>query len=158
MPEKQASNEAPCCSHSALAERALLPRRAGALAACHGHERAARCAPGELARRRPAAPPPPAAWIFGANGSGSFNLLEATDDMRFYVVNSFRRTGEMLPRWPFRLDPDFEVLLLEVRDRHRAWEAFATSTVSCSTGERVHEEWAVRYPRGKAARLFSRQA
>ena len=63
----------------------------------------------------------PAAGIFGANGSGKSNLLEAMDDMRFYVVNSFRRTGEMLPRWPFRLDPDFEVRPSRVRDRHRAW-------------------------------------
>ncbi len=98
----------------------------------------------------------PAAGIFGANGSGKSNLLEAMDDMRFYVVNSFRRTGEMLPRWPFRLDPDFEVrpsryeidiVLGGVRHEY----GFVLD------GERVHEEWAVRYPRGKAARLFSRK-
>jgi uncharacterized protein len=97
----------------------------------------------------------PAAGIFGANGSGKSNVLEAMDDMRFYVVNSFRRTGEVLPRWPFRLDSDFEsrpssyevdIVLGGVRHEY----GFVLD------GERVHEEWAVRYPRGKAARLFRR--
>jgi hypothetical protein len=97
----------------------------------------------------------PAAGIFGANGSGKSNVLEAMDDMRFYVVNSFRRTGEMLPRWPFRLDPNVEIrptryeidiVLGGVRHEY----GFVLD------GERIHEEWAVRYPRGKAARLFSR--
>jgi uncharacterized protein len=97
----------------------------------------------------------PAAGIFGANGSGKSNLLEAMDDMRFYVVNSFRRTGEMLPRWPFRLDHDlsrptrYEIDIVLGGVRHEY--GFVLD------GERVHEEWAVRYPRGKAARLFGRK-
>jgi uncharacterized protein len=98
----------------------------------------------------------PVAGIFGANGSGKSNVLEALDDMRFYVVNSFRRAGEALPRWPFRLDVDVEIrpsryeidiVLGGVRHEY----GFVLD------GERIHEEWAVRYPRGKAARLFSRK-
>src|SRR5580658_686101 len=84
----------------------------------------------------------PAAGIFGANGSGKSNLLEAMDDMRFYVVNSFRRTGKMLPRWPFRLDHDlsrptrYEIDIVLGGVRHEY--GFVLD------GERVHEEWAVR--------------
>jgi hypothetical protein len=98
----------------------------------------------------------PVAGIFGANGSGKSNVLEAMDDMRFYVVNSFRRTDEVLPRWPFRLDPEFElrpskyeidIVLGGVRHEY----GFVLD------GDRVDEEWAVRYPHGKAARLFSRK-
>ena len=74
----------------------------------------------------------PVAGIFGANGSGKSNVLEAMDDMRFYVVNSFRRTGDGLPRWPFRLDPGFE-------SRPSSYEidivlgGVRHDTVSCST-------------------------
>jgi hypothetical protein len=98
----------------------------------------------------------PVAGMFGANGSGKSNVLEAMDDMRYYVVNSFRRTGDGLPRWPFRLDPNFErrpssyeidIVLDGVRHEY----GFVLD------GERVREEWAIRYPRGKAARLFSRE-
>lgn len=98
----------------------------------------------------------PVAGIFGANGSGKSNVLEAMDDMRFYVVNSFRRTGEDLRRWPFRLDPDFEkrpsryeidIVLDGVRHEY----GFVLDS------ERICEEWATRYPRGKAARLFDRK-
>ncbi len=98
----------------------------------------------------------PVAGIFGANGSGKSNVLEAMDDMRFYVINSFRRTGEVLLRWPFRLDPNFEprpsryeidIVLGGVRHEY----GFVLD------GKQILEEWAVRYPRGKAARLFSRK-
>jgi hypothetical protein len=99
----------------------------------------------------------PVSGIFGANGSGKSNVLEAMDDMRFYVVNSFRRTGEGVPRWPFRLDPDFET-------RPSTYEIdLVLGSVRYEYGlvldnERVLEEWAVHYPHGKAARLFSRKS
>ncbi len=82
-------------------------------------------------------------------------MLEAMDDMRFYVANSFRRVDDGLPRWPFRLDSEhrqlpsryeIDVVLEGVRHQY----GFVLD------GECIHEEWAVRYPHGKAARIFSR--
>src|SRR3954452_17209809 len=49
----------------------------------------------------------PVAGVFGANASGKTNFLLALEEMRGFVLNSFRRgepTGGT-PRQPFRLDP-----------------------------------------------------
>jgi uncharacterized protein len=97
----------------------------------------------------------PAAGIFGANGSGKSNVLEAMDDMRFYVVNSFRRADEGLPRWPFRLDSEQE-LLPSRYEIDIVLEGIRHEYGFTLDGERIHDEWAVRYPHGKPARLFSR--
>ena len=100
----------------------------------------------------------PAAGVFGANGSGKSNLLKAMDDMRAHVLHSFRAgspTGG-IPRRPFLLDPQarqspsrFEVDLVLAGVRHEY--GFMLDD------ERVLEEWAYRYPHGKAALLFRRQ-
>jgi hypothetical protein len=78
-------------------------------------------------------------------------------DMRFLVLQSFRQapTAEM-PHRPFRLDPacedrpsrfEIEVVLEGVRYEY----GFEFDR------ERVIEEWAFRYPRGRGALLFERR-
>ena len=100
----------------------------------------------------------PVAGVFGANASGKSNVLKAMDDMRSHVLNSFRSgspTGGV-PRRPFLLDPKakqapsrFEVDL--VLDGVRLEYGFVLDD------ERVLEEWAYRYPHGRAALLFHRR-
>ena len=98
----------------------------------------------------------PVAGIFGANASGKTNVLRAMYDMRMLVLQSFRQapTGDM-PRFPFRLDPAcekaptrFEIEIVLDGVRHDYGFTF--------TRERVIEEWAFRYPHGRAALLFER--
>ncbi len=99
----------------------------------------------------------PVAAVFGANGSGKSNLVRAMDDMRGHVLHSFRGgspTGG-IPRRPFLLDPEarrapsrFEVDVVLAGVRHEY--GFVLDD------ERVLEEWAYRYPHGKAALLFRR--
>ena len=100
----------------------------------------------------------PAAGIFGANASGKSNLLLAIDDMRDYVLLSFRSGDPAggVPRHVFRLDPaavdvpsrfEVDLVLNGVR-----WEyGFSIDDA------RVREEWAYRYPHGKSALLFRRK-
>jgi predicted ATPase len=100
----------------------------------------------------------PAAGIFGANASGKSNLLRALDDMRAHVLHSFRHADPDggMPRSGFRLDPShagtpsrFEVDLILHGIRHEY--GFLIDD------HRVLEEWAYRFPRGKAALLFRRE-
>ncbi len=100
----------------------------------------------------------PVAGVFGANASGKSNVVKAMDDMRAHVLHSFRRgspTGG-IPRRPFLLDlaarrepSRFEVDLVLEGVRHQY--GFVLDD------ERVLEEWAYRYPHGKAVRLFHRR-
>ncbi|MGO9782068.1 MAG: AAA family ATPase [Streptosporangiaceae bacterium] len=100
----------------------------------------------------------PVAGVFGANASGKSNVLKAMDDMRGRVLHSFRAgspTGG-ISRNPFLLDQAgqrepsrFEVDL--VLEGVRFEYGFALDD------ERVLEEWAYRYPHGKAVRLFHRR-
>jgi hypothetical protein len=100
----------------------------------------------------------PVAAVFGANGSGKTNLLKAMHDMRYLVLHSFRSgspKGGMFRR-PFVLDPDaqrepsrFEVDILLSGVRHQY--GFVIDD------ERVIEEWAYRFPKGRAALLFHRR-
>ena len=100
----------------------------------------------------------PSAGAFGANGSGKSNLLKVMDDMRRLVLSSFRSgaPGEVIPRWPFRLDEEssrlpsrYEVNIVLNGVRHEY--GFELDD------EQVIREWAHYYPRGKAALLFDRQ-
>jgi predicted ATPase len=100
----------------------------------------------------------PAAGVFGANASGKSNLLRAIGDMRAHVLHSFRYIDPAggMPRSTFRLDPAkryapsrFEVDLVLNGIRHEY--GFVIDD------DRVLEEWAYRYPRGKAALLFRRE-
>jgi hypothetical protein len=97
----------------------------------------------------------PVAGIFGANASGKSNVLEAMDDMRMYVLQSFRRELGRNEHWPFRLDPEaaarpsrYEIELVLHGVRHEYGFVLDRN--------RVIEEWAFRYPRGRPATLFSR--
>ena len=99
----------------------------------------------------------PVAGIFGANGSGKTNVLRLMGDMRGHVLHSFRSgdpTGG-IPRRPFLLDSDslertsrFEIDMVLNGVRHQYGFVF--------DGDRFLEEWAYRYPHGRAALLFRR--
>lgn len=99
----------------------------------------------------------PVAGVFGANASGKSNAVKAMDDMRAHVLHSFR-TGSPtggIARRPFLLDQAakreasrFEVDLVLEGVRHEY--GFALDD------DHVLEEWAYRYPHGKAVRLFHR--
>lgn len=99
----------------------------------------------------------PAAGIFGANASGKTTILRAMDDMRRLVVTSFRRgsRGTPIGRRPFLLDPEY-------RDRPTRFEVgLLLDGVHWIYGfqvddERVLEEFAYHWPRGRQARVFSR--
>jgi uncharacterized protein len=100
----------------------------------------------------------PAAGIFGANASGKSNLLRAMSDMRRHVLYSFSHGDPErgMPRSAFRLDSAkedspsrFEVDLVLHGIRHEYGFVIDDN--------RVLEEWAYRYPRGKAALLFRRE-
>lgn len=98
----------------------------------------------------------PVAAIFGANASGKTNVLRAMRDMRTLVLQSFRQAPTSpMPHMPFRLDPAFaeqpsrfEIDIVLEGVRHQYGFAF--------NRDRVIEEWAVRYPHGRAALLFER--
>jgi uncharacterized protein len=100
----------------------------------------------------------PVAGVFGANASGKTNVLRVMDDMRSHVLRSFRDgdpTGGV-PRRPYLLDrrskqapSRFEVDLVLDGVRHEY--GFVVDD------DRVIEEWAYRYPHGKAALLFRRR-
>lgn len=99
----------------------------------------------------------PVAAIFGANGSGKSNVLKAMDDMRRLVLHSFRYGNPSggVTRRPFLLDPAgrssptrFVVDLVLDGVRHEY--GFSVDD------DRVLDEWAYRYPKGRAALLFQR--
>lgn len=99
-----------------------------------------------------------AAGVFGANASGKSNLLEAMDDMRHHVLQSFRsgEPGGGFPRWPFRLEEQSRL------DPSRYEVDFVLAGVHHEYGyvvddERVVEEWAYRRPKGRSAMLFHRE-
>ena len=99
-----------------------------------------------------------AVGVFGANGSGKSNLLKLMDDMRSHVLHSFRLgdpEGRIL-RLPFVLDQTrrqepsrFEVDLVLNGIRHEY--GFIIDD------DRVLEEWAYHYPKGRAALIFRRE-
>ena len=100
----------------------------------------------------------PTAGIFGANASGKTAILEAIDDMRAVVENSFRHgTPEStIYRRPFLLDDEsrkrpsrfeIDVVLKGVRFQY-GFELL---------DDRILGEYAVHYPRGRHAMIFERQ-
>lgn len=99
----------------------------------------------------------PAAVVFGANASGKTGFLRVMDDMRRLVLTSFK-TGDrstQFRRRPFRLDPDYEDVPSSyeidlVIDGVRHEYGFVADS------SRVISEYALRYPRGKAATIFRR--
>lgn len=100
----------------------------------------------------------PVAGIFGANASGKSNILRALDDMRTHVLLSFR-TGSPtggITRRPYLLDTSsrgapsrYEVDIVLDGIRHEY--GFVLDD------HRILEEWAYRYPHGRAALIFHRR-
>lgn len=99
----------------------------------------------------------PAAGIFGANASGKTTILKAIVDMERLVVTSFRRGSRGTPvvRRPFLLDPEY-------RERPTRFEVdLLLNGVRWIYGfevddERVREEYAYHWPRGRQALVFTR--
>ena len=99
----------------------------------------------------------PAAGIFGANASGKTTILRAMADMRKLVINSFRRgsRGTRIFRRPFLLDST-------CRDRPTRFEIdLLLEGVRWIYGfevddQRVREEYAYHWPRGRQALVFHR--
>jgi uncharacterized protein len=98
------------------------------------------------------------AAIYGPNASGKSNLLLALQAMKQIVLESAisLQRGDKLPVTPFRLNPqsrqqpsEFEVTFLV--DGVRYQYGFA------ATAERIHEEWLLAYPKGRAQRWFGRE-
>lgn len=97
------------------------------------------------------------AAVYGPNAGGKSNLLLALRTMERVVLESATsmQRGDKLPVTPFRLSAEtrdqpseFEVIFLV--DGVRYQYGFA------ATAERVHEEWLLAYPKGRAQRWFSR--
>ena len=97
----------------------------------------------------------PVAGIFGANASGKTSLLEAIDDMRMYVLDSFRRKLEAGERWPFVLDK-----VSSTRPSRYAvdlvLDGVKTEYGFTLDARGIQEEWAYRYPVGRENLLFRR--
>ena len=100
----------------------------------------------------------PAAGVFGANASGKSNLLKIMADMRRHVLDSFRSgiPGGGITRRPFRLDEQsaaqptrYEIDIVLGGVRHEYGMEL--------DDDRVVQEWAYQYPKGRARLLFDRQ-
>lgn len=100
----------------------------------------------------------PVAAVFGANASGKSNLLRAMNDMRSFVLFSFRlgHPDGRIPTRPFRL----------ADEQHRAPSRYEIDLVLEGVrheygffidGEQVLQEWAHSYPRGRKLMLFERK-
>ncbi|MEX2130013.1 MAG: ATP-binding protein [Pseudohongiellaceae bacterium] len=97
------------------------------------------------------------AAIYGPNASGKSSLLLALQTMKRIVLESAAtlQRGHKLPVTPFRLNPatrdlpsEFEVTFMSAGVRYQY--GFA------ATAERVHEEWLLAFPKGRAQRWFGR--
>ncbi len=95
--------------------------------------------------------------IYGANGSGKSNLINALSFMQEFVASSSKESqeGDEITRKPFLLHPEgssiaseFEVFFLQ--DGIRYQYGFA------ATRERVTHEWLFAYPSNRAQRWFER--
>jgi hypothetical protein len=99
----------------------------------------------------------PVAGLFGGNASGKTNALRVMNDMRSFVLASFRLLSPTggIPRLPFLLSSSpgatptrFEIDLILDGIRHQY--GFVLDD------ERVLEEWAYTFPKGRASALFTR--
>lgn len=97
------------------------------------------------------------AAIYGPNASGKSNFLFAVRTMKRVVLESALKLqrGDQLPVTPFRLSPEtrlspseFEATFIVRGVRYQY--GFAATT------ERIHEEWLLAYPKGRAQRWFGR--
>lgn len=96
------------------------------------------------------------AAIYGPNAAGKSNLLRALRAMQEVMVDSASwQRGDTIPVTPFRLDAEtesapseFEVVFIAGGVRYQ----YGFS----ATVERIHEEWLLAYPKGRAQRWFQR--
>jgi len=95
--------------------------------------------------------------IYGPNASGKSNFLLALRTMQRIVLESStgHQYGDALPVAPFRLNPqsciqpsEFEVTFLVEGVRYQ----YGFS----ATAARIHDEWLLAYPKGRAQRWFTR--
>ncbi|KAA0875751.1 AAA family ATPase [Nitrincola tapanii] len=95
--------------------------------------------------------------IYGPNASGKSNFLLALRTLQRIVLESStaRQHGDPLPVVPFRLCPksrlqpsEFEVTFLVENVRYQ----YGFS----ATASRIHDEWLLAYPKGRAQRWFNR--
>lgn len=95
--------------------------------------------------------------IYGPNAGGKSNLLRAIETMKQVVLLSAsgQQRGDFLPAEPFKLakatvtEPsEFEVTFIVEGVRYQY--GFAV------TKKRIHEEWLLAYPKGRAQRWFGR--
>lgn len=98
------------------------------------------------------------AAIYGPNAGGKSNFLRSLLAMKKIVVESAAnlRRGDKLPAVPFRLSKatqhapsEFEVMFIV--DGVRYQYGFS------ATEHRIHEEWLLAYPKGRAQRWFDRE-
>lgn len=96
--------------------------------------------------------------VYGPNASGKTNLLRGLQVMQALVVNSAiaSQQGTSLPYHPFKFSADtrnspseFEVTFAERGVRFQY--GFAVDA------HRIHSEWLISYPHGRAQRLFDRE-
>lgn len=100
----------------------------------------------------------PSAVIYGANAAGKTTVLDALAFCRRIVLTSAKYDPHQpIPVTPFLLDDssakqpsefEFTLLLNGVRYQY----GFACDR------ERIHEEWLISFPKGRARRLFHRKA
>lgn len=97
------------------------------------------------------------ALLYGANGAGKSTVIRAASLMRHLVVHSAAdyKEGDALPIEPFRLSAEradapsrFEMTFFHRTVRYQY--GFAADS------ERVHEEWLLAYPEGRAQTWFER--
>lgn len=100
----------------------------------------------------------PSAGIFGANGSGKSALFLAMQDMRFLVVNSFRRgsRGTGLRRQPFLLGAEQDGASTEFEVELVLGGVFWQYGFEFND-KRVLREFAYHYPNGRQALVFERE-
>lgn len=97
------------------------------------------------------------AVIYGPNASGKSNFLLALQTMKKVVLESAisLQRGDLLPVTPFRLHPEYRVQPSEfevtfIVNKVRYQYGFS------ATADRIHEEWLLAYPKGRAQRWFGR--
>jgi hypothetical protein len=99
------------------------------------------------------------AALFGANASGKSNLIKAIAFMRQFVLHSATtmNVGDTIPVTPFQLDAN-------CRDKASFFEIqFVVAEVRyqygfTATSARVHDEWLIAYPKGRARHILERRS
>lgn len=99
----------------------------------------------------------PVAGIYGSNASGKTNVLRSIANMRDLVLTSFRSAspGRAIDLDPFALDEEAHARPMQCIIR-LILEGVLHEYGFTVTRERVLEEWANYFPRGRSATIFHR--